>query len=57
MGMVVYLASPIDLLPEFIFGPIGLIDDLAIVGYGAMSVAGLFYNILKERNEEAHRAR
>ncbi len=27
-----YLVSPIDLLPEVIFGPIGLLDDLLVVG-------------------------
>lgn len=27
-----YLFSPVDLLPEFVFGPIGLIDDLVVVG-------------------------
>ncbi len=27
-----YLLLPIDLIPEVIFGPIGLIDDLLIVG-------------------------
>lgn len=26
-----YLLSPIDLLPEFLFGPVGLIDDLLVV--------------------------
>lgn len=27
-----YLLSPIDLLPEFMLGPFGLIDDLLVVG-------------------------
>ncbi len=57
IGVVIYLASPVDLIPEFIFGPVGLLDDMAIVGYGAMSVAGIFYNILMDRNEQAQRAR
>jgi uncharacterized membrane protein YkvA (DUF1232 family) len=26
-----YVLSPVDLLPEFIFGPIGLLDDLLVV--------------------------
>jgi uncharacterized membrane protein YkvA (DUF1232 family) len=29
---VAYVLSPIDLLPGLIFGPIGLVDDLVIVG-------------------------
>lgn len=28
---VAYALSPIDLLPEFLFGPIGLLDDLLVV--------------------------
>lgn len=28
---VAYILSPIDLMPEFLFGPIGLIDDLFVV--------------------------
>ena len=27
-----YLVSPIDLLPTFLLGPIGLVDDLIVVG-------------------------
>ena len=27
-----YLVSPLDLLPEFLLGPIGLVDDLIVVG-------------------------
>ncbi len=28
---VAYILSPVDLLPEFLLGPIGLIDDLLVV--------------------------
>ncbi len=27
-----YILSPVDLLPEVLFGPVGLIDDLLVVG-------------------------
>jgi uncharacterized membrane protein YkvA (DUF1232 family) len=27
-----YVLSPIDLLPEFLFGPLGLVDDLVVLG-------------------------
>ncbi len=30
---ILYIISPIDLLPEFLFGPIGLIDDAAVLTY------------------------
>ncbi len=34
LASVGYILSPIDLIPEFIFGPIGLIDDLLILAAG-----------------------
>jgi len=29
--VLVYIASPCDILPEMLFGPIGLLDDLAVI--------------------------
>lgn len=37
MSMLLYIISPVDLLPEMFLGPIGLIDDLA-VGIGAWNI-------------------
>jgi uncharacterized membrane protein YkvA (DUF1232 family) len=37
IGALVYLASPIDVLPEAILGPLGLIDDA-----GAVTAAAVF---------------
>lgn len=42
-GMVVYLISPIDLLPEALLGPLGAVDDLILAAYTLdrlMKVAG-----------------
>src|SRR5512133_2051048 len=36
-GALIYLASPIDALPEVILGPIGLLDDA-----GAVTAAAVF---------------
>ncbi len=36
-GALIYLASPIDVLPEAILGPIGLLDDA-----GAVTAAAVF---------------
>ena len=36
-GALIYLASPIDVLPEVILGPIGLLDDA-----GAVTAAAVF---------------
>lgn len=51
LGALVYLASPIDVLPEVILGPIGLLDDA-----GAATAAAVFvYKIVtvKRRLEAA----
>ena len=45
-----YTLSPIDLIPEFIFGVFGVVDDVLVVGYGALAIASFFYNLLVERN-------
>jgi uncharacterized membrane protein YkvA (DUF1232 family) len=37
IGALVYLASPIDVLPEVMFGPFGLLDDA-----GAVTAAAVF---------------
>jgi uncharacterized membrane protein YkvA (DUF1232 family) len=51
IGALVYLASPIDVLPEVILGPIGLLDDA-----GAATAAAVFvYKLVtvKRRLEDA----
>ena len=30
---ILYIISPIDLIPESLFGPLGLIDDAAVLAY------------------------
>ena len=30
---ILYIISPIDIIPEFLFGPVGLIDDAAALAY------------------------
>jgi len=50
-GALVYLASPIDVLPEVLLGPIGLLDDA-----GAVTAAAVFvYKLVtvKRRLEDA----
>src|SRR5918997_2506352 len=51
IGALVYLASPVDVLPEVLLGPIGLLDDA-----GAATAATVFvYKLVtvKKRLEEA----
>jgi len=33
LGVIAYFISPIDLLPEFLLGPIGYMDDIALSAY------------------------
>jgi len=37
IGSLVYLASPVDVLPEVVLGPLGLLDDA-----GALTAAAIF---------------
>ena len=39
---VAYVFSPIDLMPTFIFGPLGLVDDLFFVG---SALSGMLNNV------------
>jgi uncharacterized membrane protein YkvA (DUF1232 family) len=39
IGAVLYLISPVDAVPEFAFGPIGLLDDAGVLSLAAMYAA------------------
>jgi uncharacterized membrane protein YkvA (DUF1232 family) len=44
-GALIYLVSPVDVLPEVVLGPIGLIDDVGVVG-----AVGIFvYRLIQAR--------
>ena len=44
-GALIYLVSPIDLLPEAFLGPIGLVDDAGVVGAATFFV----YRLIQAR--------
>jgi uncharacterized membrane protein YkvA (DUF1232 family) len=46
-GALVYLVSPVDVLPEVVLGPFGLIDDLGVVGGVGMFV----YRLIQARRQ------
>jgi uncharacterized membrane protein YkvA (DUF1232 family) len=52
-----YFLSPLDLIPEFIFGAFGLIDDIIVCIYVIFAISSVFYQFMVERNQEAFRAR
>ena len=46
-GALIYLVSPVDVLPEVVLGPFGLIDDLGVVGAVGMFV----YRLVQARQQ------
>jgi uncharacterized membrane protein YkvA (DUF1232 family) len=56
--MVVYMISPIDLLPEALLGPIGLVDDSLVMVNLVRQVSGLLINFVgQESVREGNRNR
>jgi uncharacterized membrane protein YkvA (DUF1232 family) len=39
LGALAYVVSPLDLVPELILGPLGLVDDVAVVNYALEDLA------------------
>ena len=52
-----YVVSPFDLIPEFIFGVFGIIDDLIVFLYMFIAISTVVYEYMVDRNREAVRAR
>jgi uncharacterized membrane protein YkvA (DUF1232 family) len=46
-GALVFLISPVDVLPEAGLGPLGLIDDLGVVG----AVGVFVYRLIQARRQ------
>ena len=44
LTVVLYALSPLDLIPEAVFGPLGLLDDLAVMVMGCILVS----NVLRQ---------
>ena len=51
IGALIYLVSPVDVLPEVMLGPLGLLDDASAVTAAAVFVYKLV--AVKRRLEEA----
>jgi uncharacterized membrane protein YkvA (DUF1232 family) len=39
-GAIAYFVSPLDVIPELLLGPIGLLDDVAVAAFALNSVIG-----------------
>jgi uncharacterized membrane protein YkvA (DUF1232 family) len=46
--MLLYVVSPIDLLPEALLGPVGLLDDSMVVVNLVRQLSGLLVNFVGE---------
>ncbi len=51
VGGIAYLVSPFDIIPEAIFGVIGLVDDILIILMVIYYIAQQFRRILINRNQ------
>jgi uncharacterized membrane protein YkvA (DUF1232 family) len=51
IGALVYLASPVDVLPEVMLGPIGLLDDAGVATAAVVFVYKLL--VVRRRLEDA----
>ena len=49
MAAIMYLISPLDLIPEAVFGILGLLDDLFIVLLLALYVTMIYRQFLANR--------
>jgi uncharacterized membrane protein YkvA (DUF1232 family) len=50
-GAFVYFVSPVDVIPEAVFGPLGMVDDVGVVG----AVALFVYRLIQSRNQAGGR--
>jgi len=53
LGGLLYLLSPLDMLPEGLFGLIGLLDDVMVLVVLGIMVAGVFRNVMLQRAAQA----
>lgn len=50
LGMLLYLVSPFDLVPEAVWGVIGLLDDILFLGLLLLFVAAQVYRVVRRNN-------
>lgn len=49
--MVIYTLSPVDILPEAILGPIGLVDDSLVMMNIVRQFSGLLVNFVGQEGQ------
>jgi uncharacterized membrane protein YkvA (DUF1232 family) len=53
--MVMYIVSPLDIFPEALLGPIGILDDSLVMANLAQQFTGLIVNFLGQEGRERQR--
>ncbi|WP_231510825.1 YkvA family protein [Bacillus sp. UNC438CL73TsuS30] len=51
IGAILYFASPIDMIPDFIVG-LGIVDDAAVIGYAIKKISGELVEFEKWKEKE-----
>lgn len=46
---ILYVISPIDLMPEAVLGVVGLVDDFAVILFILVVIAGLYEAVVLAR--------
>jgi len=54
---LVYVLSPFDLIPEAVFGLLGLMDDFGVIILAVVAVGAHMFDILQNQNRVEMRAR
>jgi RING finger protein 170 len=50
-GSLLYVVSPVDFIPEAVFGLLGTVDDAGIIFACFYGVSQIFYRVFMARNE------
>lgn len=54
MTLIILILSPFDLIPECVFGIIGLIDDFFYIIFALAILTKIFLSILTKRDERRY---
>jgi len=55
VAVIIYLVSPVDLIPEIVFGIIGLVDDILICVTVVLYSASYYRNFIVNMGRESAR--
>ena len=50
---IFYMVSPVDVLPEIVFGPVGLIDDVIVLALGLILISEIIRRSIRSVQDPA----